>query len=109
MFRPHIAIKDGMIESLEMPENTFYWDEDAQLVLFVGKEPNLLWRTFGDSIFQLAHDLGIVRILFVGSFGGTVSSSATACGGMVGSSSGDSSLAGGRVGGSTSAADFIRS
>ena len=30
------------------------------------------WRAFGDCIFQLAHKIGIRRILFVGSFGGAV-------------------------------------
>jgi len=55
-----------------MPVNRFYCHDPARLVLFVGKEPNLRWRTFGDCIFAVAHKVGIRRILFVGSFGGSV-------------------------------------
>ena len=72
LFRPHIEIKDGLLQQIELPTNTFYCHEPANLALFVGKEPNLQWRMFGDSIFELVSDLGIKRILFVGSFGGTV-------------------------------------
>ena len=42
------------------------------MALFLGKEPNLRWRAFGDCIFRFCHETGISRILFVGSFGGTV-------------------------------------
>jgi hypothetical protein len=72
LFRPHIQIRDGLVQSLEMPTSAFYCHEPANLVLFVGKEPNMRWRQFGECIFQLAHDVGIRRILFVGSYGGSV-------------------------------------
>src|SRR5262249_45135535 len=38
----------------------------------LGKEPNLHWRTYGACILDLAHQVGVRRILFVGSFGGAV-------------------------------------
>lgn len=72
MFRPHIEIEDGMVGSIEMPSNTFYHCSRANLLLFVGKEPNLRWRTFGECIFNLARETGVRRIVFVGSFGGPV-------------------------------------
>jgi proteasome assembly chaperone (PAC2) family protein len=72
LFRPPVEIKDGLIKSIEMPRNTFYAGEQANLVLFEGKEPNLHWRTFGDCIVAVARQMGIRRILFVGSFGGAV-------------------------------------
>jgi proteasome assembly chaperone (PAC2) family protein len=72
VFRPGVSITDGLIDSIDMPENTFYCHEPARLILFVGKEPNLRWRTFGDCVFRLAHLVGVRRILFVGSFGGAV-------------------------------------
>jgi proteasome assembly chaperone (PAC2) family protein len=50
----------------------FYCHEPANLVLFVGKEPNMQWRTFGRCIFELAREVGVRRILFVGSYGGSV-------------------------------------
>lgn len=72
LFRPHIEIEEGLLQRIEMPDNTFYSHEDANLLLFVGKEPNLQWRLFGDCILQMAKELAVKRILFVGSFGGTV-------------------------------------
>jgi len=72
LFRPPTEIEDGLIKMIDMPENTFYCHEPANLVLFLGKEPNLRWRTFSDCTFRLAHRVGVRRILFVGSFGGAV-------------------------------------
>lgn len=72
MFRPHIEIDDGLITSVDMPTNTFYVYPPAHLVLFVGKEPNLCWRTFGECVFHVAETVCVSRILFVGSFGGAV-------------------------------------
>ncbi len=70
LFRPAVAIEDGLIQSVEMPANTFYCHEPARLVLFVGKEPNLRWREFGDCVLEAARRIGVRRALFVGSFGG---------------------------------------
>jgi len=72
LFRPTIKIEDGQVVSVEMPANTFYSHEPANLVLFLGKEPNLRWRDFGECILELAHRVGVRRVLFVGSFGGSV-------------------------------------
>lgn len=72
LFRPQIKIEDGLVSELEMPTNTFYYDQQARLVLFIGKEPNLRWRTFGDCILEVARQVGVRRVLFVGSFGGPV-------------------------------------
>jgi proteasome assembly chaperone (PAC2) family protein len=72
LFRPTIKIEDGQVVSVEMPANTFYSHEPANLVLFLGKEPNLRWRDFGECILKLAHRVGVRRVLFVGSFGGSV-------------------------------------
>ncbi len=72
MFRPHIEVEEGLIKSLEMPTNTFYCHEAGNLTLFVGKEPNISWRTFAGAIFDFAREVGTRRIFFVGSFGGEV-------------------------------------
>lgn len=72
VFRPHVRYEDGLVQSLELPENIFHCDEAHKLVLFTGKEPNLNWRDFGDRIFDLARQTGVHRIVFVGSFGGAV-------------------------------------
>jgi proteasome assembly chaperone (PAC2) family protein len=72
LFRPRVTIEDGRITALDMPANTFYCHEPANLVLFLGKEPNLRWRGFGDAVLELARAAGVRRVLFVGSFGGSV-------------------------------------
>lgn len=72
LFRPNIEIEEGLITHIEMPSNRFYCHEEANLVLFVGHEPNLLWRNFGDCVLHLAHTVGVSKILFIGSFGGAV-------------------------------------
>ena len=72
LFRPHIEIEEGLIKTVDMPSNSFYCHDQADLILFVGQEPNLRWRTFGECVFYLARKTGVSRILFVGSFGGSV-------------------------------------
>jgi proteasome assembly chaperone (PAC2) family protein len=72
LFRPHIQIEDGLIKNVDMPANHFYYYQPANLALFIGKEPNLRWRAFADCIFELVRQVGIRRILFIGSFGGSV-------------------------------------
>ena len=72
LFRPHIEIEEGLIKTVNLPTNRFYCHPPANLVLFIGNEPNLRWRSFGESIFHFAHQINIARILFVGSFDGSV-------------------------------------
>lgn len=72
LFRPEVEVEDGLVKSIEMPENRFSVYAPANLVLFVGKEPNLRWQTFGECIFTLARRTRVERILFIGSFGGSV-------------------------------------
>lgn len=72
LFRPHIEIEEGLIKKVSMPTSRFYCHQDANLLLFLGKEPNMRWRDFGDCIFKLTSQTHVRRILFVGSFGGAV-------------------------------------
>jgi proteasome assembly chaperone (PAC2) family protein len=72
LFRPRVEIEDGLVQALDMPSNTFFSHDPKNLVLFLGKEPNLRWESFGECIFHLANKVGVGRILFVGSFGGSV-------------------------------------
>ncbi|MBL8851360.1 MAG: PAC2 family protein, partial [Planctomycetaceae bacterium] len=72
LFRPHIQIKDGLVKSIEMPTNRFYVHEPSNLVLFLGREPHMQWRGFRDCLLNLVRQANVRRIIFVGSFGGTV-------------------------------------
>jgi hypothetical protein len=72
LFRPALKIVDGLVASLEMPSNTFYLHEPANLFLFVGREPHLRWRAFADAVLAFCRHGGVRRLVFVGSFGGSV-------------------------------------
>jgi proteasome assembly chaperone (PAC2) family protein len=72
LFRPHVHYDEGLVKSFEFPTNYFYCDEPANLLFFVGKEPNLKWQAFADCIFAATKAIGVSRIIFIGSFGGSV-------------------------------------
>jgi len=72
LFRPHTKIKDGLITSFEVPRNAFFCDEKNDLILFMGKEPNLQWREFADCIFSLCSEFNVKTIYFIGSVAGLV-------------------------------------
>ncbi len=70
--RPHAEIQEGLVQTFDLPRSVFYSYPPAHLLLFVGPEPNMRWRQFGQCIFQLARQVGVRRILFIGSYGGVV-------------------------------------
>lgn len=72
LFRPFVEVEGGVFKRIAMPTSVFYCHEPARLLLFVGKEPNMHWRAFGDCVLRLAKQAGVKRILFIGSFGGSV-------------------------------------
>ena len=72
LFRPAVKYQEGIVTELDMPANVFHCDPKANLVFFLGQEPNLRWPSFADCIFTLAESVGIERIVFMGSFGGSV-------------------------------------
>ena len=72
LFRPHIKIEEGIVKRFEIPSNLFFASESHKLAFFLGKEPNLRWREFGQYIFDFAEELGLSSIVFVGSFAGSV-------------------------------------
>jgi proteasome assembly chaperone (PAC2) family protein len=67
-----VKYRKGLVKTFEMPSNVFHADPAAKMAFFVGKEPNLNWPGFADCIFEVVKRLGVKRILFMGSFGGTV-------------------------------------
>lgn len=72
LFRPHVKYDDGVITEFEMARNLVVADPGAKMVFFIGREPNINWPTFGECIFEIVQRVGCVRIIFIGSFGGTV-------------------------------------
>jgi len=72
LFRPHTRIRAGLIKTFEVPRNEFFYDEQHNLIIFKGKEPNLQWEEFADCIFPLCKEFGVEMIYFIGSVAGLV-------------------------------------
>src|SRR5919108_1837692 len=56
--RPHVSLVEGFTRRIDWPENALYHARptgiDRDVVLLLGVEPNLRWRTFTDAIVGLA-------------------------------------------------------
>jgi proteasome assembly chaperone (PAC2) family protein len=72
LLRPHVEYENGVIKKFEMQKNEVHLDVASKLAFFIGREPNLNWVGFGDRVFEIAHHIGVTRIIFMGSFGGSV-------------------------------------
>jgi proteasome assembly chaperone (PAC2) family protein len=72
LFRPEVKHKGGLVTRFDFAENEFTADPKTNLAFFLGKEPNMNWVTFADCIFDVCKKLDVTRIIFIGSFGGTV-------------------------------------
>jgi proteasome assembly chaperone (PAC2) family protein len=72
LFRPRCRIKEGLVRTFDLPENLFYGAPASDLILFLGKEPNLAWKDYADSMFELCESLGVKSIYFIGSVSGLV-------------------------------------
>jgi proteasome assembly chaperone (PAC2) family protein len=69
--RPHISLVEGTRRRIDWPESTFLeaqlHDGPRDVVLLLGTEPNLRWRTFSNVITDLALDLGVELVVTLGS------------------------------------------
>ncbi len=72
LFRPRCQIRKGVIRELVFPENVFYAAQEQDLILFMGKEPNLKWVEYADCVFSLCKRFGVQSICFIGSVAGLV-------------------------------------
>src|SRR5919109_2356720 len=68
--RPHVALEQGMTRRIDWPETAFYRsrpaDSERDVVLLVGIEPNVRWRTFTELIVGFARGLGIELVITLG-------------------------------------------
>lgn len=68
--RPHVALEDGITRRIQWPENAFYQasisGSERDVVLLLGVEPNVRWRTFVELIVALARDLGVELVVTLG-------------------------------------------
>jgi proteasome assembly chaperone (PAC2) family protein len=68
--RPHVSLEDGMTRRIDWPETGFYHARpegfDRDIVLLLGIEPNLRWRTFSDLVVGLASELEVELMITLG-------------------------------------------
>jgi proteasome assembly chaperone (PAC2) family protein len=68
--RPHVSLEEGLTRRIDWPETAFYHARpdglDRDVVLLLGIEPNLRWRTFSDLVVGLAQDLGVELMITLG-------------------------------------------
>jgi proteasome assembly chaperone (PAC2) family protein len=66
--RPRVSLIDGLTRHIDWPENDFFHASPGErdIVLLVGTEPNVRWRTFTEIVVDLVQDLGIELIISLG-------------------------------------------
>jgi proteasome assembly chaperone (PAC2) family protein len=68
--RPTITLDEGQTRRIDWPENSLYAvrvpTADRDLVLLDGTEPNLRWRTFGETVATAADALGVELVITLG-------------------------------------------
>ena len=69
--RPHVSLEEGVTRRIDWPSTVFYHgrppDLDRDVVLLLGIEPNLRWRTFSELIVGFLQDLQIELVISLGS------------------------------------------
>ncbi len=68
--RPHVSLEEGMSRRIDWPETAFFHARpdgiEHDIVLLLGIEPNLRWRTFADLLIDLAQELGVELMITLG-------------------------------------------
>src|SRR5919201_6619668 len=68
--RPHVSLVDGITRQIDWPETAFYHARPRRLtrdvVLLLGIEPNVRWRTFTELVVGHAKDLGVELVVTLG-------------------------------------------
>src|SRR5262245_25416895 len=67
--RPRVSLVDGLTRKIDWPENDFFHaspGEGRDVVLLVGTEPNIRWRTFTELVVDVVRDLGVDLVVSLG-------------------------------------------
>jgi len=68
--RPHVSLVDGITRRIDWPETAFYHARpdglDRDVVLLLGIEPNVRWRTFTELVVGHAQSLGVELVVTLG-------------------------------------------
>src|SRR6266581_367203 len=68
--RPMVSLDEGDVRNIEWPENTFLHAPmpggGRDVILLLGVEPNLRWRTFCTHVADLATSFGVELVITLG-------------------------------------------
>ena len=68
--RPQVRLVEGITRRIEWPENELSWaalpGASRDVVVLLGHEPQLKWRTFTEQVVTLAKDLDVELIVILG-------------------------------------------
>jgi predicted ATP-grasp superfamily ATP-dependent carboligase len=68
--RPHVSLVEGISRQIDWPETAFYRASPEALgrdvVLLLGIEPNVRWRTFTSLVVDHAEELGVELVITLG-------------------------------------------
>jgi proteasome assembly chaperone (PAC2) family protein len=68
--RPHVSLDEGVTRRIDWPETAFYHARpdglDRDVILLLGIEPNLRWRTFTELLVGVARDLRVELMITLG-------------------------------------------
>jgi predicted ATP-grasp superfamily ATP-dependent carboligase len=68
--RPHVSLVDGITRRIDWPETAFYHAKpaglDRDVVLLLGIEPNVRWRSFTDLVVGHVRELGVDLVVTLG-------------------------------------------
>lgn len=69
--RPQVRYQAGVSGPISWPRNEFRYgvaDEGIELITGLGVEPHMRWRSYCESIVELAVDMGVQRCLLLGAY-----------------------------------------
>jgi proteasome assembly chaperone (PAC2) family protein len=68
--RPQVRVVDNLQRRITWPQNQFYHarppDSSRDILLLIGTEPNLRWKTFTQTILDYAAGLGVTLVINLG-------------------------------------------
>lgn len=68
--RPTVRLLDGETRRIDWPSNDFWWARvgDRDVVVFLGLEPNVRWRTYCEQILHVCSDVKASVVVTLGAF-----------------------------------------
>jgi proteasome assembly chaperone (PAC2) family protein len=68
--RPTVTLAEGTSRKIDWPANDFFRAslDERDVIVFIGIEPNVRWRTFCTSIVETAKELGVEVLVTLGAF-----------------------------------------